>query len=145
MGFFSILKSKYRRKFAITAYAKKFEQFGKPEFLKTYSRARKESIKFKYVQSNWKATGIYPRNRSKILNNRFVRNISNDMQIRSSTANSIFMPLDFDEFMSPIAINTFKSSRNANVIFQKLRGENEIFANPIVRLLFRKYGKTLNI
>jgi hypothetical protein len=73
LGFFPALKPNYRRKLQL-ACAFYMESFpGKPEFLDAYSRVRNKVIKSSNIKAGWKATGIYPRNRLKALNSRYVK------------------------------------------------------------------------
>ena len=50
----------------------------KPEFLKSWSAARKEAFTLANIAAGWKATGIFPSYRSKALNSRLARQRDQD-------------------------------------------------------------------
>jgi hypothetical protein len=72
LGFFSHLKRIYKRSFsdACTLFCESFS--GKEEFLHAYFIARKQALSPVYITAGWAATGIWPRNRNKVLESRWV-------------------------------------------------------------------------
>jgi hypothetical protein len=144
LGFFPALKPNYRRKLQL-AYALYMESFpGKPEFLNAYSRVRNEVIKSSNIKAGWEATGIYPRNRLKALNNRYVKiNATPGSTFRQPVIPVLPIP-DFAVEFSPMEFSTPKSSRDVFRITEKLRKINPNFGKPIARQLFAKLDKGLN-
>jgi hypothetical protein len=67
------MKPAYRRKLSMACALNAYDDPEKPEFLEAYSRAREIATTPVNVLSGWKATGIFPLDRKKVLNNRYVR------------------------------------------------------------------------
>jgi hypothetical protein len=72
LGFFSYLKRIYKRSLSnvCTLFCKSFP--GKEEFLHAYSIARKQAFLPVYITAGWAATGIWPRDRNRVLESRWV-------------------------------------------------------------------------
>jgi hypothetical protein len=144
LGFFSRMKPAYRRKLSMACALNAYDDPKKPEFLEAYSCAREIFSTPGNVLSGWKATGIFPRDRKKALNNRYVR--SNN-QVRKTPKSQVALnPFlhNFDTGLSPIEFGTPKSSRDILKLAQQARDVDPIFGNPVARQLFRKIGKGLD-
>ncbi len=72
LGCFSALKTAYRRQLCDFVALTDAARVDKPLFLQFYAEARKAAFTVKNISAGWKATGLYPCNRYKALNNRWV-------------------------------------------------------------------------
>lgn len=146
LGLFPNVKGCYKRKLRMACFFH-LESFpGKEEFLYAYYLARQAYAKPKYILSGWKAAGIWPRDREKILQSHWVTGADRASATRPSKP---VFPIQssprFDEIMAGIYLSTPKSSRDLVLIEQALGGMNNLYRNPTVRLLFRKLGKALDL
>jgi hypothetical protein len=127
------MKPAYRRKLSMACALNAYDDPKKPEFLEAYSRAREIATTPGNVLSGWKATGIFPRDRKKALNNSYVR--SNN-QVRKTPKSQVALnPVlhNFDIGLSPIESGTPKCSRNILKLAQQARDVDPIFGNPVAR------------
>ncbi len=69
LGLFSILKVTYKRTINQLDSTSDSTFVGKLNFLKCYIQAHNEAFVSKYIKAGFKVTGIWPRNRNKILKN----------------------------------------------------------------------------
>ncbi|CAI6101447.1 unnamed protein product [Clonostachys chloroleuca] len=67
LGVFSALKAAYRRHLERLDEMLDLTTIGKANFLECYAKARKEALTAKNIKSGFRATGIYPLNRRKVL------------------------------------------------------------------------------
>ncbi|CAG9950939.1 unnamed protein product [Clonostachys rosea f. rosea IK726] len=67
LGVFSALKAAYRRHLERLDEMLDSTTIGKANFLECYAKARKEALTAKNIKSGFRATGIYPLNRRKVL------------------------------------------------------------------------------
>jgi hypothetical protein len=144
LGLFSSIKPLYRRKLQLT-YAINMESFpGKPEFLEAYSRVRNEVSKPKNIKAGCLASGIYPKDRRKALNSRYVWSSG---ETRTPGPLPLIPRLSTPYFatgLSPIIFSTPKSSQDVWKIAQDLRDVDPLFSQPVARQLFHKLGKGLD-
>lgn len=73
LGSFSVLKTIYRKTLREACASSLTMAPGKPEFLQAWNLARKVAFTPANYASGWRATGIFPRDRNKALNNRLAR------------------------------------------------------------------------
>jgi hypothetical protein len=72
LGCFSSLKSEYRQLLGQFVALTDSDRIGKARFLEFYAQARERGLRKKNIQSGWRATGLYPKNRQKPLASRWV-------------------------------------------------------------------------
>ncbi|OBS20524.1 hypothetical protein FPOA_17809 [Fusarium poae] len=144
LGVFSALKRAYRRAFTISALLHCNPNPGKQEFLHAYQLARKERLISVNILAGWQASGIFPRNRSKPLNSRFVRRGDPDATSAPISAFPTPPAPDFAQKMSAVDVQTPKSSRDLVKLQRSLMAVDPAFGQSAARLLFRKVGKALD-
>ncbi|RYP02834.1 hypothetical protein DL765_010673 [Monosporascus sp. GIB2] len=135
------LKRAYRRELTLRNYLYHNDEPTKQDFLESYWCARKEYLIEKHIELGWKVTGIWPRDRSKALNNRWVRDAD-----RRTSSMSISTPSapDLIEQMAGIGVPTPKSSRDLVILERELFSVESALKTPTARLLFRKLAKALD-
>jgi len=72
LGCFSSLKTIYRRLVGDFVASTDETRISKAKFLEFYAEAHEIAFRKQNIQSGWKATGLYPKNRLKVLSNRWV-------------------------------------------------------------------------
>lgn len=72
LGYFSSLKTAYRRLVNAHTALTDTTKIGKAQFLEFYAEARQISLREQCVRSRWKATGLYPKSVAKPLGSRWV-------------------------------------------------------------------------
>jgi hypothetical protein len=138
------MKPEYRRKLAIAFAFMEESSPGKREFLEVHSRIRESAGTSEHIKAGWKAAGIYPRDRNKPLSSRYVRRAGNSPYTPISPEIPVWETPDFDVLLSPTLVKTPKTSRNFIIAMKELREIDPIFNNPIIRLLFQKFGKVFD-
>ena len=144
LGPFSVLKRAYRRLLRQACAESLTMTPKKPEFLKSWSAARKEAFTPANIAAGWKATGIYPRDRSKALNSRLARQRDQDQPegLTWRVPQPRIDPLLSE--MSAIDVQTPSSSRQVHQIQQRLSVVDDIYDSATLRQVFRKTGKALD-
>src|SRR5437667_705595 len=72
VGVFSSLKTAYRRYIGDLAAQTDSSPVGKLNFLRCYSKARKDAFSEKNIKAGFQGTGIYPQNKVRVLSSRQV-------------------------------------------------------------------------
>jgi 4-hydroxybenzoate polyprenyltransferase len=72
LGYFSSLKTAYRRLVSEYTALTDTTKVGKANFLEFYAKAREIGFREKNIRSGWKATGLYPKSVAKPLGSRWV-------------------------------------------------------------------------
>ena len=116
----------------------------KPEFLEAWNKARKKAFTLANIAAGWRATGIFPRDRSKPLNSRLARDLDRDRVKRPSTPERRAPELDSLAVVSAVTFQIPTSARQLAEIARNLRGVDDAFDRPTFRLLTRKVCKTLH-
>jgi hypothetical protein len=131
LGFFSRMKPAYRHKLSMACALNAYDDPKKPEFLAACSRAREIATTPGNVLLGWKAPGIFPRDRKKALNNRYVR--SNNQVRKTPKSQMALNPVlhNFDIGLSLIEFATPKSSRDILKLAQQTRDVDTIFGTPL--------------
>ncbi|KAK2041719.1 hypothetical protein LZ31DRAFT_633202 [Colletotrichum somersetense] len=137
-GLALMAKSAARRSSSLTTTLKK------PEFLEAWMDARLESFTASNIAAGWRATGIFPRDRSKALNSRLAR-----QHLRDQPDSSLWRTPEAPEarelaIMSGIDISTPTSSRQINIIAKDLRSMDPAHRSPTFRSFQSKLGKALD-
>ena len=144
LGSFSVLKRSYRKHLREACALSLTMTPKKPEFLEAWNKARKEVFTLANIAAGWKATGIFPRDRSKPLNSRLARQLDQDLPDRPSTPEIRPREPDSLAAMSAIVFATPKSSQQVNAIARDLRRLEPAYGLPTFRFFVRKLGKTLD-
>jgi hypothetical protein len=143
---FSHLKRIYKRLLsdACTLLCESFP--GKEEVFHAYSIARKQALSPMYITAGWATTGIWPRDRNKALENRWMTNEPKTSSKTLAQPVILLQPApDFNEISSFIIITTFKGFRDIFNLYQTLYITNESFGKPVGRLAFRKLAKAFDL
>ena len=116
----------------------------KPEFLEAWMAARRDAFKPSIIDSGWRATGIFPRDRSKPLNSRLARQHTRDRP-ESDLWRAATPPEDPGlAVMTGLDIATPRSSRHINVIARELRSMDPAYRSPTFKTFQKKLGKALD-
>jgi hypothetical protein len=143
---FSHLKRIYKRSLcdACTLFCESFP--GKEEFFHAYSIAQKQAFSPVYITAGWVATSIWPRNRNKMLESRWMTDEPKTPLKTLAQPVILLQPApDFNEISSSITIITPKSSRDIFNLYQTLCVADKSFGKPVGRLAFRKLAKAFDL
>lgn len=120
MGVFSALKRFYRSCLTDIATRSLIVSPGKKEFLEAYVEARAIKMNEKNIKSGFSAAGIYPKDPSKPLNNRFTRMGAREHVTTPQNRPKTPPKLDFSAQVCPIDISTPKNYRQFMELSRKL-------------------------
>ena len=144
LGPFSVLKRKYRDHLRSACRRSLTMTPKKPEFLEAWMAARRDAFKPSIIDSGWRATGIFPRDRSKPLNSRLARQHTRDRP-ESDLWRAATPPEDPGlAVMTGLDIATPRSSRHINVIARELRSMDPAYRSPTFKTFQKKLGKALD-
>ena len=122
LGYFSSLKTVYRRLLGEHTALTDTTKVGKANFLEFYARARETGFREENIRSGWKATGLYPKNVAKPLSSRWV-------------------VVSKPSIISPSTTSNISSLKRGSDIIQLFAGKN---SSPKSRLSIRKAATALD-
>ena len=144
LGPFGWLKRRFRSHIRQICYASLTPVAGKGEFIQAWKKARDETLRKDKVKTGWSATGIFPRDRSKPLNSRLVRQSDAQTEDAAISGPSSQASTDFLLQTAPAVAETPKTARQLKILVENLGGGDDNWQSPTSRLLFRKVAKGLD-
>jgi hypothetical protein len=135
LGTFASVKSRYRAEIANISFLDDAAPIKKRRFLECYQKIREEAMAPRITQSGWKATGLYPFDRSKGLNSSQLR-----IQQPSERPRTPTQPKTTQNLIDPL-LQTPKNQRNVYEAIQAMRGSETVPRSA--RTALAKAGKAI--
>ena len=141
VGRFGVLKRRFRRELDKACAVSYDSYVRKGDFLRAWAAARSDSLKERVIQGGWAATGIFPRDITKPMNNRLRRSAT----VRGiEIARAVEAGRQEDKSARGRIVTPRTSRQVKDLGSAVLGGGGDIWRDPTKQLMFSKLGKGLD-